>query len=187
MHPIRCPPCRQSIPHLSELQRKHKDKDVYIVGITKETDVTVRADERMSHASSVCASVPQALHPAPASSWPQGCWVARPQRHVHCVARPQRHVQCGASGWPLAEPCAWLRAQKLQRFIQQNGMDYTVVADLAGTADAQLYMKSEAGGIPHAFIVDVNNQVDCWGCPPPADQPAGQGCSWLRRRLRQGR
>lgn len=36
-----CPPCRASIPHLTELQRKYKDKEVYIVGITTEGDVQV--------------------------------------------------------------------------------------------------------------------------------------------------
>ncbi len=31
-----CPPCRQSIPHLTELQRKYRDKNVVIVGISTE-------------------------------------------------------------------------------------------------------------------------------------------------------
>jgi thiol-disulfide isomerase/thioredoxin len=31
-----CPPCRQSIPHLTELQRKYKDKGVVIIGVTDE-------------------------------------------------------------------------------------------------------------------------------------------------------
>ncbi|KAI7818820.1 thioredoxin-like protein [Gamsiella multidivaricata] len=33
-----CGPCLQSIPHLSELQRKYKDVDVTIVGATNEKD-----------------------------------------------------------------------------------------------------------------------------------------------------
>ncbi|KAI8594587.1 thioredoxin-like protein [Dissophora ornata] len=33
-----CGPCLQSIPHLSELQRKYKDVDVTIVGSTNEQD-----------------------------------------------------------------------------------------------------------------------------------------------------
>ncbi|KAF9927924.1 hypothetical protein FBU30_002762 [Linnemannia zychae] len=33
-----CGPCRQSVPHLSELQRKYKDVDVTIVGTTNEQD-----------------------------------------------------------------------------------------------------------------------------------------------------
>lgn len=32
-----CPPCRASIPHLSELQAKFKDKNVTIVGVSDET------------------------------------------------------------------------------------------------------------------------------------------------------
>jgi len=31
-----CAPCRQSIPHLTELQRKFKDKGVVVIGITSE-------------------------------------------------------------------------------------------------------------------------------------------------------
>jgi thiol-disulfide isomerase/thioredoxin len=31
-----CPPCKQSIPHLTELQHKYKDKNVVIVGISNE-------------------------------------------------------------------------------------------------------------------------------------------------------
>ncbi|KAJ3085665.1 hypothetical protein HK102_013947 [Quaeritorhiza haematococci] len=33
-----CGPCRSTIPHLSALQKKFKDKDVYFVGITDERD-----------------------------------------------------------------------------------------------------------------------------------------------------
>jgi thiol-disulfide isomerase/thioredoxin len=32
-----CPPCRRSIPHLTELQRRFKDKGVTIIGISNET------------------------------------------------------------------------------------------------------------------------------------------------------
>jgi len=38
----RCPPCRNSIPHLSQLQKKYKDKDVVFVGITDENENTAR-------------------------------------------------------------------------------------------------------------------------------------------------
>ena len=31
-----CPPCRVSIPHLTELQHKYKDKNLVIVGISTE-------------------------------------------------------------------------------------------------------------------------------------------------------
>ncbi|MCP5522162.1 MAG: redoxin family protein [Verrucomicrobiales bacterium] len=31
-----CPPCRTSIPHLTELQKKFKDKDVVFIGVTDE-------------------------------------------------------------------------------------------------------------------------------------------------------
>jgi thiol-disulfide isomerase/thioredoxin len=31
-----CPPCRESIPHLTELQKKYKDANVVVVGITDE-------------------------------------------------------------------------------------------------------------------------------------------------------
>lgn len=37
-----CPPCRKSIPHLSELQGKYKDKGVVVVGITSEEADTVK-------------------------------------------------------------------------------------------------------------------------------------------------
>ncbi|KAL1924045.1 uncharacterized protein VTP21DRAFT_7080 [Calcarisporiella thermophila] len=33
-----CPPCRDSIPHLSELQERYKAKEVEIIGITWEND-----------------------------------------------------------------------------------------------------------------------------------------------------
>lgn len=31
-----CPPCRKSIPHLTELQKQYKDKGVHIIGVTSE-------------------------------------------------------------------------------------------------------------------------------------------------------
>jgi thiol-disulfide isomerase/thioredoxin len=37
-----CPPCRASIPHLSELQARYKDKGVTIIGISDEDIGTVR-------------------------------------------------------------------------------------------------------------------------------------------------
>lgn len=37
-----CPPCRQSIPHLTEMQEKYKDKDVIFVGVSDEEVGTVR-------------------------------------------------------------------------------------------------------------------------------------------------
>jgi thiol-disulfide isomerase/thioredoxin len=37
-----CPPCRQSIPHLTELQKKFKDKGVVFVGVTDEKMPVVR-------------------------------------------------------------------------------------------------------------------------------------------------
>jgi thiol-disulfide isomerase/thioredoxin len=36
-----CPPCRKSIPHLTALQKKYKDKDVTIVGVSTEPVGTV--------------------------------------------------------------------------------------------------------------------------------------------------
>lgn len=33
-----CPPCIKSFPHLTELQKKHKDKGVTIIGVTSEDD-----------------------------------------------------------------------------------------------------------------------------------------------------
>ena len=36
-----CPPCRESIPHLSELQKKFKDKGVVIVGVSGEKSEAV--------------------------------------------------------------------------------------------------------------------------------------------------
>lgn len=37
-----CPPCRESIPHLTELQKKFKDKGVVFVGVSSEDVDTVR-------------------------------------------------------------------------------------------------------------------------------------------------
>src|SRR5690242_17128293 len=37
-----CPPCRTSIPHLTELQKKFKDKDVVIIGISDEASGVVK-------------------------------------------------------------------------------------------------------------------------------------------------
>jgi thiol-disulfide isomerase/thioredoxin len=37
-----CPPCRKSIPHLTQLQKKFKDKGVIFVGISTEDEATVR-------------------------------------------------------------------------------------------------------------------------------------------------
>jgi len=37
-----CPPCRESIPHLTELQKKFKDKGVVFVGISTEKERVVR-------------------------------------------------------------------------------------------------------------------------------------------------
>lgn len=37
-----CPPCRESIPHLTELQKKLKDKGVVFVGVSSEEVGTVR-------------------------------------------------------------------------------------------------------------------------------------------------
>ena len=38
-----CRPCRASIPHLAELQKKHKDAGLVIVGLTAEPKETVEA------------------------------------------------------------------------------------------------------------------------------------------------
>lgn len=38
-----CPPCRYSIPHLTELQEKYKDRDVLVVGISSEEAETVKS------------------------------------------------------------------------------------------------------------------------------------------------
>jgi len=37
-----CPPCRKSIPHLTDLQKKYEEKDVVIVGVTDEGLETVK-------------------------------------------------------------------------------------------------------------------------------------------------
>lgn len=37
-----CPPCRQSIPHLNELFKQYKDKNVVLVGVTDEREEVVR-------------------------------------------------------------------------------------------------------------------------------------------------
>ena len=38
-----CPPCRTSIPHLTELQEKFKDRDVNVIGISNEELATVES------------------------------------------------------------------------------------------------------------------------------------------------
>jgi len=43
-----CPPCRDSIPHLTELQKRYEDQGVRIVGVSNETrDVVERFVQRM--------------------------------------------------------------------------------------------------------------------------------------------
>jgi len=37
-----CPPCRVSIPHLTEVQEKYEDRGVLVVGISNEDEATVR-------------------------------------------------------------------------------------------------------------------------------------------------
>ena len=37
-----CPPCRASIPHLSQLQKDYKDKGVVVVGVSDEKPDTVK-------------------------------------------------------------------------------------------------------------------------------------------------
>ncbi|MDV7394027.1 TlpA disulfide reductase family protein, partial [Arthrospira platensis SPKY1] len=37
-----CPPCRASIPHLTELQKKFKDKGVTFIGISQEDSAEVK-------------------------------------------------------------------------------------------------------------------------------------------------
>jgi len=37
-----CPPCRESIPHLTALQKKYKDKGVVVVGVSSEDPADVK-------------------------------------------------------------------------------------------------------------------------------------------------
>ena len=37
-----CPPCRTSIPHLTELQKKYRDKDVVFIGVSDEKPAVVK-------------------------------------------------------------------------------------------------------------------------------------------------
>ena len=37
-----CPPCRKSIPHLTELQKKYKDKGLVVIGVTAEEPADVK-------------------------------------------------------------------------------------------------------------------------------------------------
>ena len=37
-----CPPCRESIPHLTEIQKRFKDKGVTVIGISDESSDTVK-------------------------------------------------------------------------------------------------------------------------------------------------
>lgn len=53
-----CPPCRQSIPHLTEMQRKFKEKNVVFVGVTDEQAPAVKEfvdkmGEKMDYAVAV--------------------------------------------------------------------------------------------------------------------------------------
>ena len=38
-----CPPCRQAIPHLTELQKKYKDKGVVVISVSDESPRVVKA------------------------------------------------------------------------------------------------------------------------------------------------
>ncbi len=38
-----CPPCRATIPHLTELQKKHKEQGLVVIGVSNENAETVRA------------------------------------------------------------------------------------------------------------------------------------------------
>jgi len=38
-----CPPCRVSIPHLTELQKKYKKQNVVFLGVSREAEGTVKA------------------------------------------------------------------------------------------------------------------------------------------------
>jgi len=38
-----CPPCRETIPHLTELQKKYKDDNVVVVGVTDEDPQWVKS------------------------------------------------------------------------------------------------------------------------------------------------
>ncbi|KIY96823.1 hypothetical protein MNEG_11139 [Monoraphidium neglectum] len=84
-----CPPCRQTIPHLTQLQRQLQGK-VTIVGISLDEDIA-----------------------------------------------------------------------KLQRFVAAEGekIGYAIAADLAGGAQQELYLKSEARGVPHAFLLDADHRI----------------------------
>ncbi len=37
-----CGPCKQSIPHLNEINKKYKDKGLVIIGVTDEDNQTIR-------------------------------------------------------------------------------------------------------------------------------------------------
>lgn len=127
----RCPPCRQSIPHLSDIQRNYKHKDVYVLGITTEKDI--------SASCRACSAM------------------ARPTEEY--LPRPFHGEQHELTCCLLL-----LLLQKLQRFVQSSNMEYTVAADTTGAAEGQLYLKSDAKGIPHAFVVDVDNKVTFSPC-----------------------
>jgi len=57
-----CPPCRKSIPHLTELQHQFKDKGVTIIGVSNETAEVVKpfvAEERAGKMDYTVAIDPQ--------------------------------------------------------------------------------------------------------------------------------
>jgi len=91
-----CPPCRASIPHISELARKYRPQGARFVGITSEAEVP-----------------------------------------------------------------------KVKGFVEKMGdkMDYTVALDASGAADAEIYMRTGARGIPHALVVGADGRVAFSGHP----------------------
>jgi thiol-disulfide isomerase/thioredoxin len=49
-----CPPCRAAIPHLNALSEKYKDKEVHIVGCSREDEAVVKKFSQSMKYSMVC-------------------------------------------------------------------------------------------------------------------------------------
>jgi len=97
-----CMPCRKSMPHLTELQKKYKDKGVTVIGITNETaeiakpfvekqgdvmDYTVAADPDLSVSKGYTIAFGQQFIPVAFVIDRKGdvVWVGNPQQELDFV------------------------------------------------------------------------------------------------------
>ncbi|GBF88571.1 thiol-disulfide isomerase [Raphidocelis subcapitata] len=64
--------------------------------------------------------------------------------------------------------------ETVRRFVARQGdqMAYTVVVDASGSAQRDLYLRSGATGVPHAFVLDADHRIVFSG--HPMDPAMGQ-------------